>query len=460
MSYWKKTYLITLLIFLVLLVTVVYLFANLAFDTALQSEKDKAYREHQFIALEFEQMQSSIVEDSTMQNTIESNYELYAAHYAKQGICLGLYTIDGLTSDFAVFVDLYEESPPKAGEIFVSYYKNQPFLIIAEKFTSEDKILMSARSIGKWVNEYAVFKDYLVLGVAGFSLLLAIVLYIVLKKLNNPLEAISSGVAQIAKGDYTARVAMDAHGELGELAYGFNKMAIEITGQMELLEQSAVVKEQFVYDLAHEMRTPLTAIQGHVDYLTYIADTDETHKEQAMEFIRNESKRMRDMLQQLLVLSGLVEQKTVPMDVQMRLLLQDLVQLMQMQITSKHIAIKMDCDDELTWFTDKTLLFILLRNLLENALHACSDYGKIKIVVTAQKLSITDNGVGMNKKELKRVLQPFYRVDKSRSRANGGSGLGLYICAKIAETLALSIAFASEKGKGTTVTVTPNWHNE
>ena len=99
------------------------------------------------------------------------------------------------------------------------------------------------------------------------------------------------------------------------------------------------------------------------------------------------------------------------------------------------------------------LLVCLVRNLLENAVRACEEGGKIQILWEEGQLRILDDGIGMEAGELEKILEPFYRVDKARSRERGGSGLGLALCAEIIQLHRGEIRVESEQGKGTEIFV-------
>ena len=103
---------------------------------------------------------------------------------------------------------------------------------------------------------------------------------------------------------------------------------------------------------------------------------------------------------------------------------------------------------------NETLLSILFYNLTENAIKACSVGGIVKISCTDSQVIVEDNGKGMTAEQLSHVMEPFYRTDKSRSRAEGGAGLGLALCKQIVQTHGAQIHFVSEINKGTKVFVT------
>ena len=103
---------------------------------------------------------------------------------------------------------------------------------------------------------------------------------------------------------------------------------------------------------------------------------------------------------------------------------------------------------------NETLLSMLFYNLTENAIKACSVGGIVKISCTDSQVIVEDNGKGMTAEQLSHVMEPFYRTDKSRSRAEGGAGLGLALCKQIVQTHGAQIHFVSEINKGTKVFVT------
>jgi two-component system, OmpR family, sensor kinase len=110
-------------------------------------------------------------------------------------------------------------------------------------------------------------------------------------------------------------------------------------------------------------------------------------------------------------------------------------------------------DNNTVWRSDGMLLYMLLLNLVQNAIHACGKGGKVTVTADTACIEVRDDGCGMDEESLAHVTEPFYRVDKSRSRAEGGAGLGLSICRAICDSLGLSLRIESMKGKGTSVHV-------
>ena len=103
---------------------------------------------------------------------------------------------------------------------------------------------------------------------------------------------------------------------------------------------------------------------------------------------------------------------------------------------------------------DATLLSMLFYNLADNAVKACNEGGTVKLTCADNKAVISDNGKGMTEEQLLHITEPFYRTDRSRSRAEGGAGLGLALCKQIARSHNADISFSSRMGEGTEITVT------
>ena len=111
------------------------------------------------------------------------------------------------------------------------------------------------------------------------------------------------------------------------------------------------------------------------------------------------------------------------------------------------------CENGKKVTANETLLSMLAYNLAENAVKACEKGGRVELVCLENAFEIRDNGRGIDEKMLSSITSPFFRTDKSRSRADGGAGLGLYLCQRIAEIHGATMKFTSEVGKGTTVRV-------
>ncbi|ERI07376.1 sensor histidine kinase [Aneurinibacillus aneurinilyticus] len=293
---------------------------------------------------------------------------------------------------------------------------------------------------------------------AGFILssLLALGLLLLLNRIFKPLSQISQISRNIAAGAYETRLPVSGHDELSEMAQSFNHMAEEIQRQIQQLATAAEQKQQFVDNLAHELRTPLTAIYGYAEYIQKIVRTEED-KLFATNYIMSESRRLQNIAYHLLDLATLRENKIERSSIRMGELVDGIEQSLSMKAAEQNIRIIYEYRFD-TLFCNADLMHILLVNLIDNAMKACSPGGIIKLVADLEDghkvISVQDNGKGMTEEHLIHITEAFYRVDSSRSRSGGGAGLGLTLCKQIAVNHEAELSFLSEPGRGTTAKLT------
>lgn len=223
-------------------------------------------------------------------------------------------------------------------------------------------------------------------------------------------------------------------------------MAHHTTALQQLNDRQA----RFVADLTHELKTPLTSLIGYADLLRG-GTLDAERRRTAVEALYHESARLESLSQQLLALNGLQADGVVLRPVRVAAAFADAVRSLP--------DVVLDCDApaEAVVLADRVLLADLVRNLALNAWHAGPQDGAVHLRCTdageCWRLTVQDTGCGIPAEALPHLTEPFYRVDKARARANGGSGVGLALCAQIAEAFGTQMTFASRVGEGTTVTI-------
>ncbi|WP_027086788.1 cell wall metabolism sensor histidine kinase WalK [Cohnella panacarvi] len=228
--------------------------------------------------------------------------------------------------------------------------------------------------------------------------------------------------------------------------------------EMEKLEQS---RREFVANVSHELRTPLTTIKSYAEALEDGALEEPPLADRFVGVIRNETERMIRLVTDLLHLSRfdskrnqLRRQKT-----DLPLMLEEVVDRFSFQLRQKAITATVKVDDKKkTAWLDRDGIDQVLDNLVSNAIKYTLDGGAIEITCKTNDngllaIAIKDTGIGIPKKDLARIFERFYRVDKARSRNMGGTGLGLSIAREIVRAHGGSIGIESEANVGTVVTV-------
>jgi histidine kinase len=257
---------------------------------------------------------------------------------------------------------------------------------------------------------------------------------------------------RIAEGHYEERVQIRGADELGQLAGRFNQMA-------EKLEQVESMRRRLIGDVTHELRTPLTAIKGSAEGLLdgILPATDETYGQ-----IHAEAERLSRLVDDLQELSR-VEAHAYQLDfrdVDASALIRTVVKRMQFQFDERRIALTTNLPAQPLYIhVDEDRIVQVLTNLVGNSLNYTPADGQVTISVESSgkeaRFSIRDTGVGIPPEHLPHIFDRFYRVDKSRSRAHGGSGIGLTIARHLVEAHGGKIWVESEgEGKGSTFVFT------
>ena len=281
----------------------------------------------------------------------------------------------------------------------------------------------------------------------GVALILTIFLS---RRILAPVESLSRAARALAGGDFSRRVEARSKDEVSELGRTFNAMADELARTEEL-------RSSLVADVAHELRTPLSNVRG---YLEAIKDGVVSPDEATLESMHEEVLLLTRLIEDLQELA-LAESGRMTLNVE----LCDLADLarkavvsIQPQAEAKGIKLRMYAASEVLIHADPGRIGQVIRNLLVNASNYTPSGGSIRVVVNRREdeawVSVEDTGSGIPNEELPHVFERFHRVDRSRSRATGGVGLGLTIAKQLVEAHGGRIMVNSQNGKGSTFTFT------
>lgn len=276
----------------------------------------------------------------------------------------------------------------------------------------------------------------------------ALLSYSISRILTRPLSELSKTSQAISNGNFSKRCDVKSNDEVGRLAVDFNTMVDE-------LENNIKQQESFISSFAHEMKTPMTSVIGYADLIRSQMLSEKEVYESA-NFIVSEGRRLEGLSQKLLELFVLKEKAAVLSSASPSLLIEELVSHLAPVYEKQGIILKCTCEAGCC-LLESDLFKSLLINLWDNARKAMENGGTISVksVMTDDgcRITVSDNGTGIPDESLSHLTEAFYRVDKSRSRAQGGAGIGLALCKEIAALHNGSIGFESELGVGTTVTV-------
>lgn len=330
--------------------------------------------------------------------------------------------------------------------------KEVPLIIVYGRFPApfQEYGLWYSADFGDALQTWRRMRNMLFLVSEAVTFVLALFLVKFLDILFKPLREISVASRVIAEGDYHARLHVKGKDEIAVMADNFNRMAEQVESHIQMLQDTAEQKQRFVDDFAHELRTPLTAIYGYTEYLQKASVSEKEHFE-CTQFILSECRRLQNMAYQLLDLAALREVQTEIYPVEE--LFQRVCGIMQVKAKEKGITLYASCCQERVE-GNMELLITFFSNLVDNALKAGPEDLAVRLSASEEGdkliLEVRDRGMGMTKEQLVHIKEAFYRVDRSRSRAAGGAGLGLSICDRIARLHHGELTFLSQPGEGTT----------
>lgn len=277
-----------------------------------------------------------------------------------------------------------------------------------------------------------------------------ILVWVLLKREFRPLQQLSDSTKKIAGGNYGERVVIAKADEIGELGQQFNVMADAIEEKIDKLLEEERKKNVFMGNLTHELRTPLTAIYGYAQTMRAVKLSEEEEKK-ALEYVEKESLRLSRLSDKMLQLMGLKEGGSIEKrQIKIKSIINDSINACSKYIEAKNITVEVSVADE-SLIGDRDLMTEVLINLLSNAIRATGENGKIKLYVNKdnKEIVVEDEGMGMEKTEVDKILEPFYRIDKGRSRKEGGAGLGLSLVKEILLKHNMELKIESSLGVGT-----------
>ena len=441
------------------------LLVSLAFRTSLTREIDVAQEELQMLRLSYEAVcvargvttENMFRESRGVVRVLEEN-RYFAGRQFRVTTETGrvVYSTMEVSSDQELLEEIGETT--QGYSIRRDEDGEQVFIHCADTISLDDGLLYleCTRDISSLFTDreahYRIYR-YLLLAVVAAA---AGVLLMASFWLTRPVRDLGKAAGRLAAGDYASRAEVSGSDEVSELAVSFNRMADAVEKNVHALADAARRQEEFTANFLHELKTPLTAIIGYADMLRGGALNEEQTRK-AAGYIFSEGKRLEQLsmaLMDLLVAGhGAVEVRTLDMEA----LCRQAAEAVRPALTVRGVALEVQTQPG-TLRGSESLLKTLLINLLDNARKASGPGQTVTLAGEpaegGYRLTVADQGRGIPEQDLEKITEAFYMVDKSRSRAEGGAGLGLALCKTIAAFHGGALRFTSREGEGTTVEVT------
>jgi heavy metal sensor kinase len=320
------------------------------------------------------------------------------------------------------------------------------YLYYSETVPGNFRILALYQSPGEQI--LGGFARILIISSASTLVLAGILGFFLIRKFLKPVRWIKETAQAINDKNLSDRLNVDSNDELGQLAATLN-------GMFGRLQQAFDRERQFTTDVSHELRAPLAVAQGEASFALRKERAPEEYQV-ALETISREIDQLSFLINHLLFLAR-SDGVMVTEDVDLKPLLEELLEDAEVLCEQKKIALESELDETALIRGDITLLREMFLNLIDNAVRYTPPNGRIKISLSVRDsfshTSVRDSGIGIPQEHLPYIFNSFYRVDKSRSREDGGAGLGLAICKRIAELHGGKISVTSKVGAGSTFTV-------
>ena len=302
-------------------------------------------------------------------------------------------------------------------------------LLIAHALDGEITLLTALDVSPVYALRRELLRGAAALGLIGLALAGALAIWIS-GVLTRPLSQLADAAAKLADGDYAAPLPAAKNDEMNALIRAFSRMSAAIDERETALRTQAEERQALIDALAHEMRTPLTAILGGARLLQQ-SRLSGSQQSELLDTMAREASRLSTMDERLLLLTRLDHEAPAfaPFD----------SQAMAREALSVYDGVRLE---ELT--------ILLLRNLVVNAQRAGGKEA-VRVTLHPDGFDVTDYGCGMTKEQIARAFEPFYKADKARTRSAGGAGLGLPLCRKIARLHHGDLHMESKIGRGTRV---------
>ncbi|MBP3480625.1 MAG: HAMP domain-containing protein [Clostridia bacterium] len=293
-----------------------------------------------------------------------------------------------------------------------------------------------------------LFLQALLFGVA----LAALLSFFISKRLTASIKKLEKGARDMSRGQFS-EIEVKTHDEIGSLCTVFNEMGRQIQNDFDEFERAERAQREFVANVSHELKTPLTVIKSYSQTLRAM-EVDRDTQKRFLATVDSEADRMAGIVGQLLYLSKLEQQSAVREEIDLFKLCGDVADTLKIESDKKGLTVYITGGGSIV--SDRELIRTIIYNLLSNAVKYSLPGGEISVRVSGEEppfITVHDNGQGIAPEDIEHIFERFYRADKSRGRDTGGTGLGLAIAKESARIIGAELTVKSRKGQFTEFTL-------
>lgn len=453
MKLFHKIFLCFVLLFGIAFQTAGFLLVNYAYGNAIEQEKKYAFQEFQqnkYILQSILYLEPELLGNGagSLPN-MAGRFTVPVALFSDDGVCI--FSDTGMQPDFFVFNG--EDDDQIAFRIFREGEESDIFVYGCIEQGDRKVSLVTETDISSVVDAQKSMIAYFQKIYIAILCISSPVIFLLTKVLTGSIKKVGKAAGRIAKGNYSERIGIEGKDEISELASDFNQMAQQIEEKVAELSDVARQKEDFAANFAHELKTPLTSVIGYADML-YRRELPKEEVKSAAEYILSEGMRLESLSLKLMDLFVLDKQDFLLERMSVKEMFENLVQGIEPVCRKHGAALHMEIEDSMIE-VDYDLFKTMILNLVDNAVKAdCRDVwvngtqGR-----NIYQIRISDNGKGIPPKELGRITEAFYMVDKSRSRKQHGAGLGMALVSKIVRIHRAEMEIESDGKMGTAISI-------
>lgn len=375
-------------------------------------------------------------------------------------IAEGLLTTEDKIKEEVLSTDT-EKIKSEANYINTNITENNAYVEYMDSYIIDDKLFMKLKrqnyilitlsSISEANNMKQEQTNFFIELSVISSFIIALLLSITVSFITRKIKKLDKAVSKVKQGNYNIKLTKLGNDEIGNFGNSFNEMTIAIQENVNKIQEVSENRKQFIGNLTHEIRTPLTSIIGYSSLITNDKVTDSNIIKEYSSKIYEEGKYIQQMserlMEMLLVENGTTQKELINISKEMKIIVEELENLFNNTIFNIQI------EENVYKEVDKVLLKSLIYNLVKNAINAYDAKPTVDIILSKNEITIIDYGKGIPEDKIEKIKEPFYTLNKDRNREISGMGLGLTLCFKIVSIHNWKLNIKSEVEKGTKITI-------